>query len=394
MKPITCKGFAAAGIASGLKKNGAKDLGLIYSETPANAAGVFTRNLVRAAPVLLDQERLKGGTCQAVIANSGNANCCTGEKGMADAVAMARAAGAALQASEELVCVASTGVIGQPLNIQKVEAAAPELVKALSEEGFQDFAEAILTTDLSPKTAAGRGEIDGNPYTVVGVAKGSGMIRPDMATMLCFICTDIKAETNVLQKTLTLGANRSFNRITVDGDTSTNDMILIMANGASGAEIDSTSDQVGFQAVLDDVLLQLAKMVVKDGEGATKLVEIQVQGAKSPKDARAVADTVAHSNLVKTALFGEDANWGRIIAAVGRAGAVMDPQKIDIFFNEVRMVENGLTSGDAAEGDATRIMKTPEYTIRIDLKMGEGKASVFTCDFSVDYVKINADYRS
>lgn len=394
MKEIKCKGFKAGGVASGLKKNGAKDLGMICSEIPANAAGVFTRNLVRAAPVVLDQERIAGGKCQAVIANSGNANCCTGEKGMTDALTMARAAGAALDIPEELVCVASTGVIGQPLPIEKVEAAAPGLVKALGEDGFSDFAEAILTTDLSPKLAIGQGEIDGKPYTVMGVAKGSGMIRPDMATMLCFICSDIKAEPNVLQKTLSLGTNRSFNRITVDGDTSTNDMILILANGASGAEIDSTSDQVGFQSVLDDVLLRLAKMVVKDGEGATKLVEVSVKGAKSEKDARAVADTVAHSNLVKTALFGEDANWGRIIAAAGRAGALMDPGKIDIYFNDVQMVQNGLTCGDAAEIDAAEIMKTPEYTILIDLKMGEGKTSVFTCDFSVDYVKINADYRS
>jgi len=395
MKNRFCTGFTAGAVAAGLKKKkGARDLGIICSEVPAAAAGVFTRNRVQAAPVRLDRERIAAGVCRAIIVNSGNANCCTGSKGMADAVAMGRFAADGLGVAEEAVLVASTGVIGQPLDIEKVATAMPDLVASLRPDGLDDVAEAMLTTDLAPKVVSRSGEIDGHPFTVVGAAKGSGMIRPDMATMLCFVCTDAAATAETLRTSLSRSVDRSFNRITVDGDTSTNDTVLVMANGRSSVAVDSPERETVFGAVLDEVLMELARMIVRDGEGATKLVEIAVDGAESDAAARLVADTVAHSNLVKTALFGEDANWGRIIAAVGRAGTPIDPDRIDVRFDDVLMVEGGMGGGEAAEAQATQVLKTPEFTISIDLNMGEGRASALTCDFSLEYVRINADYRS
>ncbi|MCP4352890.1 MAG: bifunctional glutamate N-acetyltransferase/amino-acid acetyltransferase ArgJ [Desulfobacterales bacterium] len=392
---MLCKGFKASGVASGLKKKSdEKDLGLIFSEVPANAACVFTKNIVQAAPVLLDKERIKSGKCQALIVNSGNANCCNGDQGMQAAIAMTKFAATELDISENLVLAASTGVIGKPMPVEKIEKAVPDLVKALSSEGISDLAGAIMTTDTIPKIATEQGKSDDKTFTVTGVAKGSGMIRPDMATMLCFVCTDAEASPDVLKETLCAAADRSFNRITVDGDTSTNDMVLVMANGLSGVAIKDQVYKNTFQRVLDNVMIQLAKMMVKDGEGATKLVEISVNGASSEKDARIIADTIANSNLVKTALFGEDANWGRILAAAGRAGVPLDPDRPDIYFDDVLMVRNGTGCGDAAETEASKVLKKPEFVITVDLKMGNSSASVFTCDFSVDYVRINADYRS
>lgn len=391
---IQCPGFKAAGLAAGLKKNGKKDLGLIFSEVPAKVAGVFTTNRVKAAPVLLDMERVAGGMAQAVIVNSGNANCCVGETGMPAAQAMCRAAAEPLGIAENMVLVASTGVIGEPLPFEKVEAAAPQLVQALCVEGFGDLAEAIMTTDTVPKTVSRRISLEGKTVTVAGVAKGAGMIRPDMATMLCFVCTDADAEPAVLKSCLSGACEKSFNRITVDGDTSTNDTLLLLANGLSGASLAEPEARAVFQEALDDILTELAKMLVRDGEGANKLVEIVVKGAADDADARRVADTVANSSLVKTALFGEDANWGRILAAAGRAGAELAPERIDIFFDDVRMCKDGRGCGKAVEAEATRVLKTPEFTITLDLKLGSGRAAVWTCDFSLDYVKINADYRS
>jgi glutamate N-acetyltransferase/amino-acid N-acetyltransferase len=389
-----CQGFKFAGVASGLKKNGQKDLGLIYSETPANIAGVFTRNEVKAAPVILDMQRIVSGTCQAVIANSGNANCCTGEKGMQDAISMARWTAAKLDISEEQVLVASTGVIGEPLAVEKIQAAVPELVNALDPTGISDFAEAIMTTDTVPKVVTQRGQLGGASFAVTGVAKGSGMISPDMATLLCFVMTDIAAEPELLKEMLLASTDRTLNRITVDGDTSTNDTALLIANGLSGAVINSDADRKAFQGILDAVLMSLSRQLIKDGEGATKLVEIVVRGAKSDADAYQIADTVAHSNLLKTALFGEDANWGRILGAVGRAGVPIQPDAIDVYFDDVWMVQNGMGCGKKAEAEATRVLKKSEFTLTIDLKAGNGKSTVFTCDFSIDYVRINASYRS
>ena len=389
-----CQGFKFAGVASGLKKNGQKDLGLIYSETPAKVAGVFTRNQIKAAPVLLDMQRITSGTCQAVIVNSGNANCCTGAKGMQAAVSVAHWTAAKLGIPEEQVLVASTGVIGEPLAVEKIRTALPDLINILDADGASVFAEAIMTTDTVPKVVTQRGHLGGASFTVTGVAKGSGMIRPDMATLLCFVMTDIAAEPELLKEMLLAATDRTLNRITVDGDTSTNDTALLIANGLSGAVINSEAGRKEFQGILDAVLMSLGRQLIKDGEGATKLVEIAVKGAKSDADAYQIADTAAHSNLLKTALFGEDANWGRILGAVGRAGVSIQPDAIDVYFADVMMVKSGMGCGKKAEAQATEILKQPEYTITIDLKAGKGTSSVLTCDFSIDYVKINADYRS
>jgi glutamate N-acetyltransferase/amino-acid N-acetyltransferase len=394
MEINTCRGFLAGGMAAGIKKNGAKDLGLLYSEVPAAVAGMFTRNRVKAAPVLLDQERISAGTCRAVIVNSGNANCCTGEDGMLAAQAMARLAAQALKVAQEEVLVASTGVIGEPLPVAKIESAAAPLAAALAPEGWIDLARAIMTTDTVPKLASRRGSIDGTEFTIVAVAKGAGMIRPDMATMLCFVGTDAQVSPSLLQTMLAEAVGRSFNRISIDGDTSTNDTVLILANGQSGAAIDSPARRRVFQSLLDDLLLDLARWLVKDGEGVTKLVEVRVRGAASDQDAARIVEAVAHSPLVKTAFFGEDANWGRIAGAAGRAGAELDPRRLDIFFDQVQMVQNGSGCGKAAEAQATGVLKQAEFTVTIDLHLGSGRASMLTCDFSVDYVKINANYRS
>jgi len=394
MENLAVQGFKAAGIAAGIKKNNKKDLGLIFSETPAGVAGVFTRNRVQAAPVLLDKERVKSGTCQAIIVNSGNANCCTGEQGMTDAGSMAQAAAFGLGIEEEVVLVASTGVIGQPLPIQKIRAAVPTLINALSTRGFSDLAEAVMTTDTVPKAVSGQGDIDGKTFTITGVAKGAGMIRPDMATMLCFVCSDIEAGAQVLKETLVKAVDRSFNRITIDGDTSTNDTVMVMANGLSGAVIQSPDHIKTFQKVLDEILMDLAKQLIRDGEGVTKLVEVLVRGASSDSDARKIVDAVAHSPLVKTAFFGQDANWGRIMGAVGRAGVLVDPDKIDVYFDDIQMVKSGMGCGETVEAEATRVLKKPEFTVAVDLNLAKGTATMLTCDFSVDYVRINADYRS
>jgi glutamate N-acetyltransferase/amino-acid N-acetyltransferase len=396
MDKMGCPGFKAAGVACGLKKNGRKDLGVIFSDLPANVAGLFTRNRVQAAPVLLDRQRVTSGVCRGLIVNSGNANCCTGEQGMQAARRMAQTAADGLGVGEEQMLVASTGVIGEPLQVEKIEAAVPGLIAGMHAEGILDLAEAIMTTDTVPKVVNRKGEVEGKTFTVAAVAKGAGMIRPDMATMLCFVMTDIQASAALLREMLAASVDRSLNRITVDGDTSTNDTVLLMANGLSGIPIeqDQTSPRNAFQSVLDDVLITLAKWLIKDGEGATKLVEIIVTGAASDQDAHRIADTIGNSNLTKTALFGQDANWGRILAAAGRAGVPLAPEKIDISFGPVLMVHNGIGCGKAVEAEATRILNQPEFEITVDLKMGSGTASVFTCDFSIDYVKINANYRT
>ena len=394
MSAIMCPGFKAAGVASGLKKSGQKDLGLIYSQVPANVAGLFTKNRVKAAPVLLDMELMKSGVCQAIIVNSGNANCCNGEQGMRDAKTMTRLAASELGISNDLVFVASTGVIGEPLPIEKIKTAVPDLVRSLQPDGIPDLARSIMTTDTVPKIASAQEVVEGKTFTVTVVAKGAGMIRPDMATMLCFVCTDAGASPDILKETLVKAAGRSFNRITIDGDTSTNDMVMVMANGLSGAVIRSLAHKNIFQKVLDEILLNLAKQLVRDGEGVTKLVEIVVRGAVSDSDARKVADTVAHSPLVKTSFFGEDANWGRIVSAVGRAGAKVDPDNIDVYFDDVQMVKAGKGCGKAVEAESTKVLCKPEFVVTIDLNMGRGSDLIYTCDFSVDYVRINADYRS
>lgn len=393
-KQTGCEGFLAAGIAAGIKKNGGKDLGLIYSEVPATVAGVFTRNQVKAASVILDQKRIQKATSQAIVVNSGNANCCTGAQGMADAISMARLTAETLGIPEESVLIASTGVIGEMLPMESIESSLPIIVEAMRPDGFMDVAQAIMTTDTFPKLHTVRQEMEEGFFSIVGLAKGSGMIRPDMATMLCFVCSDVAVSQDMLQDCLKKAVARSFNRITVDGDTSTNDTVLVMANGLSGVTITRPDQIRRFQQALDEMLMTLSRMIVKDGEGATKMVEIVVSRAATAEDAFKIAQTVAHSNLVKTALFGEDANWGRIMAAAGRAGVAFDPERVDIWFDTVLMVRDGAGCGAEAEAAGSRILQQSELTIEIDLKAGEARDSILTCDFSIDYVKINADYRS
>ena len=313
---------------------------------------------------------------------------------MQDAIRMTQVAASELDLPEDDVLVASTGVIGVPLPMGKIESALPDLIQSLVSDGASDFAEAIMTTDTQPKVVSRQTNLGDTPVSLTGVAKGAGMICPNMATMLCFLMTDIQATPDVLQNMLEKAAEKSLNRITVDGDTSTNDTVLLLANGHSGVALDDSELQDCFQALLDDVMLSLAKWLVKDAEGATKLVEIIVSGADSKQGAHQIANTVANSPLFKTALFGEDANWGRILAAVGRSGIPVDPHKIDILFGSTLMVKNGAGCGQDAEAEASKVLKQDEFSITINLNQGPAADSVYTSDFSLDYVRINADYRS
>jgi len=391
------KGFSAAAVQAGIRYQDRLDLGLIYSVVPAVAAGVFTTNMVKAAPLLLDIERLGQGKAQAILVNSGNANACTGREGMKTARATSSLVAQELGISEKLVQVSSTGVIGQSLSITPFEKAIPDLVAGLSPNGFDDFARAIMTTDTVPKTSFRQVKIGGTPVSILGIAKGSGMIMPDMATMLCFVLTDAQIVYPELQEAVSRGVERSFNRITVDGDTSTNDMVLVLANGEAGntwIDEDNPKGRKIFVGALQEIFMDLAKMIVQDGEGATKFVTIRVQGAREEECAMSGAQTIANSALVKTAFFGEDANWGRILAALGRSGCRFDPEKVSIHFDDVQMVKKGIGLGEEAEKKCSAVLKQNRFTVTVDLHDGHEVAEVYTCDFSMDYVKINANYRT
>ena len=391
------KGFSAAAVHAGIRYQDRLDLGLIYSEVPAVTAGMFTTNQVKAAPVILDMERLRQGRAQAILVNSGNANACTGVQGMETALATGAMAARALGIDEELVQVASTGVIGEQLDPEPFTRAVPRLVNDLAADGFDDVARAIMTTDTVPKTSSAIIYVDGTEVRLVGVAKGSGMIMPDMATMLCFVVTDAQIVFPALKDAVKTGVEQTFNRITVDGDTSTNDTVLVMANGAAGnawIDEDNPGAQEVFADALHKIFKDLALQIVADGEGATKLVTVRVVGARDREGAMSAAQAIANSALVKTAFFGEDANWGRIIAAVGRSGCHFRPDRVSIAFDEVVMVENGLGLGKEVEAAASEVLKQKEFTVTVDLRDGMETAEVFTCDFSYDYVKINADYRT
>jgi glutamate N-acetyltransferase/amino-acid N-acetyltransferase len=388
------KGFKFAGIHAGIKKNNHKDLGLIYCETPAVAAALFTQNKVIAAPVILGKDKIKKGVFQAVLVNSGNANCLTGNKGLEDAISCSKMVGKSLDVSEDLVLTSSTGVIGANLPMNKFETGIPKLIPLLSENNVDDFANAILTTDTRKKVIKKTGFIQNNKISIMGIAKGSGMIRPDMATMLAFICTDAEISSQDLKVCLTTANEKSFNRISVDGDTSTNDTLLALANGMSGVQIINAESKKIFQDMLDKVCFELAKMIVKDGEGATKLIQIIVKGAQTKQDALKACETIAHSNLVKTAIYGEDPNWGRITAAAGRSGARVVPDKMDLFFDDHPLVLKGCWLGSKAEKTSAEIMKKNEITITLDLNLGKETDYFLFCDFSENYVKINAEYRS
>jgi glutamate N-acetyltransferase/amino-acid N-acetyltransferase len=379
---VIIKGFKYSAVAAGIRKKDRLDLGLIFSEEPAVAAGVFTTNRVKAAPVLLGMERLgQGSKAQAVLVNSGVANACTGRAGMEAARTCSGLTAAALNIDEDLVQIASTGVIGEQLPVEKIAAVMARLVSGLSATGYDEVARAIMTTDTVPKTAGRTCIIDDNEVKLFGMAKGAGMIMPDMATMLCFVTSDANIAADILQFHLSRAVELSFNRITVDGDTSTNDTVLVMANCTSGnREIhtrDSDESKI-FAAALTSLLKDLALQIMADAE----------------KEAEQAARTISNSPLVKTAFFGEDANWGRIIAALGRSGVAFEQNSVDISFDDVRLVQNGLAQGAAAEAKATEILKQKTFTVTVDLKNGHAAGEIYTCDLSLDYIKINADYRS
>jgi glutamate N-acetyltransferase/amino-acid N-acetyltransferase len=390
------KGFKAAAYSSGIKKSGKLDLALICADKPIECAGVFTTNKVVAAPVRITESRMRQGLCQAILVNSGNANACTGDQGLRDARRCGDLVAETLDIAPELVAVSSTGVIGVPLPMHCFEEHVPSLCRMLSHDQFDGVAKAMMTTDAFPKMCGRIINIDGQEVRLLGLAKGAGMIHPDMATMLAFVVTDAVLADGLLDAALRQSVNASFNRITVDRDTSTNDMVLLLASGdAENQEISEGSAALGqFCGALNEIMLELAKMIARDGEGATKLVRIQINGAASDADALAAARSVATSQLVKTAFFGEDANWGRIIAAVGYSGADVDPDKVNISFDDVAMVSNGLGLDSAQEARASEVLKKPEFTVTVELALGEGSAYYYTSDLTYDYIKINAHYRT
>ena len=390
-------GFKAGAVAAGIRYQGRPDLALIVSEVSATAAGVFTTNKVQAAPVILSRSHLTANRARAIVVNSGIANACTGEVGLQRAQATAHKVAEAIGCPNHEVLVASTGVIGMDLPYEPVANYLPQLVSAVRADGWLEAARAIMTTDTVPKIHMVQGLLQNRPFTVLGIAKGAGMIYPNMATLLAFVATDAAISGEALQALVRAETDRSFNRITVDGDTSTNDTLFVLANGFAGNETIrnmNSSDGERFREALGEVLLNLAKMIVADGEGATKFVKITVKGGSNKAAALLAARTVSNSSLVKTAFFGEDANWGRVLAALGRAGIDFEPQRVDLYFNGVKLVENGLAVGEEAEAQVTEILKESSFSLTIDLGQGKAEETVYTCDFSLDYVKINANYRS
>jgi len=393
-QPPTIKGFKASAVAAGLKKTGDRDLALFFSELPAAVSGVFTTNQVKAAPVLLTQEHIRSGKARAIIANSGNANACTGKEGLENARRTAALVAKELGIEPEEVLVASTGVIGAQMNMGAVEGAVPQLVGTLSPGGLQDAARAIMTTDSFPKISRFEGTVQGVPYHILGIAKGAGMIMPQMATMLCFVLSDIHVERSDLDRAVSDAVQTTFNRISVDGDTSTNDMVLVLANGLAGNGLPNPEEMELFTRGLTQVMGELATMIVRDGEGATKVVHVRIRGAATPHDAETAARVVANSSLVKTAFYGQDPNWGRIMGALGRAGIIMKEDAVDIWINEVKIVENGLGRGVRFEKEAAEQMKEATFELIIDLQQGGCEDRVITCDLTHEYVSINADYRT
>ena len=390
------QGFEAAGIHCGIKKPGILDLALLVSRVTGPIAGVFTKNRVVAAPVILDRRHLRQHRGRAIIVNSGNANACTGTQGLIAAKAMASAVAQGLSIPTSQVFVGSTGVIGRVLPIDRVKKGIPTLIAHLSQKGGRRAAQAILTTDLRPKTIAVQARIGGRVVTIGGMAKGSGMIHPNMATMLAYLTTDAAIVPEALQRALKFAVDQSFNCITVDGDTSTNDTVLCLANGlAKNAPIrHGMAHYRQFERLLTTASQALALAICRDGEGVTKVVKIVVDGATTVSAAKRVATTVATSNLVKTALFGEDANWGRVMGAIGRSGVPIDPNKLTLRFDKVLMVKRGMGMGLVAERKIAQVFKRREFTIAVHLGQGQSRAHMWTTDLSYDYVRINASYRS
>ncbi len=389
------KGFLAGVAACGLKKAG-EDLAIIFSEPDAVAAAVFTQNLVRAAPVLVSREHLRHKTHRAVVVNSGGANACTGEGGMNDARQTARLVAEYFNCEEQEVLVASTGVIGVRLDMSKIESGVRTATGQLSRKAGWSVAEAIMTTDTRPKRASKSLKLGGRRVTIAGVAKGAGMIHPDMATLLSFVTTDAAIGKAALHGALKRAVNQSFNHVTVDGDTSTNDMLAVLANGAAeNTPITKTEgdDFESFTRALTDLCRDLAIQIARDGEGARKLITICVRHAPNERDAEKIAATIATSPLVKTAIAGADANWGRILSAAGRSGAKFDVSKVEIKIGDLVMARRGVGL-EFSEARALEILKRDEVTITVDLHQGETGVTEWTCDMTEDYIHINADYRS
>jgi len=392
LEPRPVKGFRFAGVATGLRSEpGRKDLGIIVADRPAAAAGVFTTNRVKAAPVIVTSERLRHGRLQAVAANSGSANCFTGQAGLKLARDSCAVLADSIGCAPELVAPCSTGVIGHLYEFEKYRAGVRDAVAALAPGALEDFARAIMTTDTHPKIAAMQLTLGGAEVTVAGCAKGAGMIEPKMATMLAFILTDASARPPMLKRTLQRALGTSFNAITVDGDMSTNDTLLLMASGAAGERELKGREVAAFEAAVTAVADMLARELVRDGEGATKLVTIEVRGARTSTDAERIARQVANSPLVKTAFFGCDPNFGRIVMAAGKAGVAMDLERLEVSLGGISIASHGALHTGALAAASAR-MKEPEFTVTLDLKLGKARARIVTCDFSYNYVKINAEY--
>ncbi len=391
---LRVRGFKASAVHAGIKESGKLDMGLIVADRPAAAAAVFTRNVVKAAPVVVGRRRLRRGLCRAVIVNSGNANACTGRDGMEDARRVTSAVARELSVPESLVVPASTGVIGVRLPVDRMRAAVPRLVAALDEGGLHEFAEAIMTTDTFPKHVVRDARIGGVRGRVCVVAKGAGMIAPHMATMLAFVLTEFDVTPAALSWALRRAVDETYNRIIVDGDTSTNDTVLALAGGAAGNRpIDEGSAELeALTELLTELNHEAARMIVRDGEGATKVVRIVVRGAPTRRAAERVARTLGTSLLVKTALYGEDPNWGRFAAAAGRAGVRFDPARLDLYFDQHLVLKGGVPVAD--EDKLVPVFKKPEFTVTLDLGVGSGEWWVLASDISEEYVRLNAEYRT
>ena len=389
------KGFTAAGVKAGIKKSGNLDVAVIYTKTKAAVAGTFTQNKVAAAPVYVSKEVVATGTAHAIVANAGCANACTGQQGLDDAHKMAQIAADELGVNADDVIVGSTGVIGVNLPMDKLEAGIKDAVANLSTDGSDNAGRAIITTDTHSKSVTCEFELSGKTVRMGAIAKGSGMIRPNMATMLCYITTDIAIDQALLQKAVSGCVEKSFNMISVDGDMSTNDMVIVLANGeANNAKI--TEENTDYQIFFDKLMMlctELAKQIAADGEGASKFLTINVKGAKSFADAKTVGMAIANSPLVKTAFFGEDPNWGRVICAVGYSGADMVPEKTVVKFGGITIFANG-TGATYDEKALAHVMKEKDIVIDIELNMGQEDATVWSCDLSYEYVKINGEYHT
>ncbi len=389
------KGFTAAGVKAGIKKSGNLDVAVIYTKTQAVVAGTFTQNKVAAAPVYVSKEVVATGTAHAIVANAGCANACTGQQGLDDAHKMAQIAADELGVNADDVIVGSTGVIGVNLPMDKLEAGIKDAVTNLSADGSDNAGRAIITTDTHSKSVTCEFELSGKTVRIGAIAKGSGMIRPNMATMLCYITTDIAIDQALLQKAVSGCVEKSFNMISVDGDMSTNDMVIVLANGeANNAKI--TEENADYQIFFDKLMMlctELAKQIAADGEGASKFLTINVKGAKSFADAKTVGMAIANSPLVKTAFFGEDPNWGRVICAVGYSGADMVPEKTVVKFGGITIFANG-TGATYDEKALAHVMKEKDIVIDIELNMGQEDATVWSCDLSYEYVKINGEYHT